>query len=559
MNCVPAVKQFEATEGKFDFNNIRWNFCDDVDERVVAAAKRICDCQSGVNIVGVSHQNEDSEGYSITVESDKITIIGEGAKGAFYALSTLKMLIAEYDGIIPCCKIQDYPDMKIRGFYQDTTRGRIPTLETLKKLVDTMADYKLNMLQLYVEHTFDFKEYEFCREKLGYISTEEIKELDAYCKDRFIDLIPSLSCFGHLYHLLQSDRYKHLCELKDYEPTLHHFSERMKHHTINPLLEESFELIKSLIDQHMVAFTSEYFNICCDETFDLGTDVNADKDKGELYVGFVTKLIKYVESKGKKVMMWGDIVLEHPESAQNLPDSIIYLNWDYSRNPGEENVKALSEKNQLVCPGTSSWYGFSERIGLGSENIINLAKLGYKYNALGILNTNWGDRGNPASITMAMYGMILGGAVSWDKNASASDEFNSFVAKHYYGNDLAIEALKLFDEIEQQTHWSKLMLNSLDEDNTLEVYKEKMTKCEALINKIKNIGFKTDVIKEEFCTTAMGYALMIKWCAANQGFKVDTVVNFEEWLAQYKKNWYAESKKSELDAVGKCFISYNSK
>ncbi len=255
-------------------------------------------------------------------------------------------------------------------------------------------------------------------------------------------------------------------------------------------------------------------------------------------------------------MMWGDIVLQHPESVKNLPDSVIYLNWDYLKNPNEENVKAFSEKNQIVCPGTSSWIGLSERIGTGIENIYNLAQYGCKYNALGILNTNWGDMGNPASITMAMFGMIFGGAVSWNNGPISVDEFKKFIAKHYYGNYLGIEALELFDEIEQQSHWVKLMENNLDEDNTLEIYKEKMDTCEKLIRKIENADFKTEVIKKEFYVTAKGYSLLIKWCAANQGFKVDSSVDFEKWLKEYERNWFAESKKSELDTLKELFMYY---
>jgi N-acetyl-beta-hexosaminidase len=64
---------------------------------------------------------------------------------------------------------------------------------TLKSLIDQMAYYKLNSLQLYVEHTFEFEEYKDLNEKLGYLSKEEIKEIDAYCEENFIEFIPSLS------------------------------------------------------------------------------------------------------------------------------------------------------------------------------------------------------------------------------------------------------------------------------------------------------------------------------------------------------------------------------
>ena len=109
--------------------------------------------------------NKYCEEYTIEIEDDKAEILSDGANGAFYALQTLKRLLGEHGGIVYCQKICDKPDMKYRGLYHDVSRGKIPTLETLKELVDTIAYYKMNSLQLYIEHTFEFKEYEFCREK----------------------------------------------------------------------------------------------------------------------------------------------------------------------------------------------------------------------------------------------------------------------------------------------------------------------------------------------------------------------------------------------------------
>ena len=56
-------------------------------------------------------------------------------------------------------QIMDAPDMPNRGYYFDQTRGRILKLEELKKIADRMSLYKLNQLQLYVEHTYLFRDF----------------------------------------------------------------------------------------------------------------------------------------------------------------------------------------------------------------------------------------------------------------------------------------------------------------------------------------------------------------------------------------------------------------
>lgn len=215
----------------------------------------------------------------------------------------------------------------------------------------------INVLQLYIEHCYNFTEYREINSAQEPLTENEIKELSRYCTDHFIDLQPSLSCFGHLYSLLQSKKYRHLCELSDYVPYKHLYDERMVHHTIDATNPESIKLIKSLIDQFLPAFDSDSFNICCDETFDSGKSKNIGKNKGKLYVDFVSEIIKYLENKGKTVMLWGDIILNHIELLPELSDKAIFLNWNYCDNVDYEQIHKIkaSGKNQIICPGTSGW------------------------------------------------------------------------------------------------------------------------------------------------------------------------------------------------------------
>ena len=73
-----------------------------------------------------------------------VKIQAESPAGAFYAIQTLRQILKEET--VPCLHIKDRPDFKYRGFYQDVTRGKIPTVATLKKLIDDMAYYKLSFL-----------------------------------------------------------------------------------------------------------------------------------------------------------------------------------------------------------------------------------------------------------------------------------------------------------------------------------------------------------------------------------------------------------------------------
>ena len=136
------------------------------------------------------------QAYEITINENGVQILGGDGAGVLYGVETFCQILQQYGGALPCMQIMDAPDMPNRGYYFDQTRGRILKLEELKKIADRMSLYKLNQLQLYVEHTYLFRDFsEMWRDQTP-ITAEEIRELDSYCRERHIELVPSLASFG---------------------------------------------------------------------------------------------------------------------------------------------------------------------------------------------------------------------------------------------------------------------------------------------------------------------------------------------------------------------------
>lgn len=374
--------------------------------------------------------SDESEAYSLDITSDKIVITGS-EKGVFYAVSTLRQLIHEYGDKIPCIQINDEPDFAVRGYYFDITRGRVPKLETLYKLCDTLAYYKLNHLELYVEHSFEYTGMEEIWYDKSPITREEIKALDAYCRKLYIELVPSFSLFGHLYEILRHPKYSHLCEITP--ESYYSWHDRMRHHTIDITNPESFELIKGMIDDVVDLFTSDKFNICCDETFDLGTGKSKEYVEkvgiGTAYTQFVKKIATYVQSKGKKVMLWGDIVLKHKECIPLLPKDLTMLNWNYNAEPSEENIKLFEDVNipQIVCPGTLGWCEPFNNYPVAHSNIIKSAKYAKKHGAEGLLTTDWGDFGHFNIPENSLPMLVLAAGVSWNVDTDIPNSHISFM------------------------------------------------------------------------------------------------------------------------------------
>lgn len=361
-----------------------------------------------------------SEAYEMCISFKSIVINAKENKGIFYGAQTLRQIIRNKGIELPCLKISDWPQFSERGFYHDVTRGKVPTLQTLKELVDRASMYKINQLQLYVEHSFAFTNHSEIWSGNDPLTAEEILELDEYCKEKNVELVPSLASFGHLYHALTSKSFNDLCELEDSYGKAFSWIERMGHHTLNVTDERSIEFVRDMFEEFIPLFSSDKFNICCDETFDLGKGKSKEEAErigvGRLYVDFLKKIIDIVRVNNKKPMFWSDIIIKYPELLCELPQDVICLNWNYSPEATDKNTKiiAQSELPQYVCPGVSGWDKFINDLDGSFENIKRMSQYGKEYNAVGILNTDWGDYGHINLFANSMPGMIYGAALSWN-------------------------------------------------------------------------------------------------------------------------------------------------
>ena len=559
LNLIPMVKHLEVKDGFLSHKTVYYN-TSDLDKRLLNALSALPHGENGAKL-DINVGNANNEEYELIITEEGITINAQCTKGAFYAIQTLRQIFAADK--IPCLHIKDHPDFEHRGFYHDVTRGKIPTVATVKALIDKMAYYKLNSLQLYVEHTYEFEEYKELNKTLGCFSSAELKEIDDYCKQNFVEFIPSLATFGHLYELLNQEEFKNLRVLKDADNT-NFWHARMAHHTIDPLNPESISVVKSLIDQYAPNFESDYFNICCDETFDLREYEKKGEDVGKLYIDFVCKIIDHIKQKGKKVMMWADILLDHPETIDILPDDICFLNWEYSPTPDEGKIIKFKETNrkQIVCPGTSSWSRLCENVAIEEKNISLMAEYGYEHGALGILNTNWGDWGNPCCLELAMYGLVLGAEKSWSVKTEIDDAFYDRVNAVLYKNKNGIQLLKELSSMHDLVGWNEFAANYFEHRyGSRKAYKDclradvqQIQKAyKELSDKLNAEEWSNDEYRQEMLISAEGICLIAELAQKFAGNEVSRVTNTCEWLSKYKNKWLAKNKNSELYRIEEMF------
>ena len=101
------------------------------------------------------------------------------------------------------------------GYMLDVSRNKVPTMPTMRRIVDIISRMGYNQLQLYFEHAFAYKGYETAWQGVSPFTPAEVRELDGYCRDRGIELVPNQNSFGHLENWFEHMEYRHLAELPE--------------------------------------------------------------------------------------------------------------------------------------------------------------------------------------------------------------------------------------------------------------------------------------------------------------------------------------------------------
>jgi len=359
------------------------------------------------------------EGYAITIDRKGIRVEFREATGLGVAMATVRQLLRQYGRRLPCLKIRDWPDFARRGVMLDISRGRVPKLETLLELVGHLADFKINEFQLYTEHTFAYSKYKSVWQSWGALTGEEIRKLDARCQQLGIDLVPNQNSFGHLRYLLEHPRLKKLAEVSGPYPDYSgEFVRRPS--TLAPDHPGTLPFLRGLYDELLQNFSSQFFNVGCDETWDLGRGRSKKLcvaiGQGRVYLDFLKQIHREVSARGKRMMFWGDIILKYPKLIKELPRDVIALNWGYEADHPFDREMALFAKAKIpfyVCPGTSTWQTLIGRHDNALANLRTAAQAGCRHRAIGYLITDWGDGGHPQPLAVSYLPYLAGASLSW--------------------------------------------------------------------------------------------------------------------------------------------------
>jgi hexosaminidase len=324
--------------------------------------------------------SSDSKQYHLDISNNTAIIQAESDEGFFYGIQTFLQLIPSDSKTqikVPCLKIDDEPKFTWRGLHLDVSRHFFPK-EFIKKYIDYLAMYKMNtfhwhltddqgwrieikkypklteigawrkgsMVGHYREQKFDDNRYG------GFYTQDDIKEIVAYATQRHITVIPEIEMPGHAVAALAS--------YPEYSCTGGPFEVALKWGVLDDVFcpkEETFTFLENILSEVISLFPSQYIHIGGDECpktrWKKCTNCQALikkeglKDEHELQSYFIQRIEKFVNSKGRKIIGWDEIL------EGGLAPNAAVMSWRGTKG----GIEAAKQKHFVVMtPGTHCYF-----------------------------------------------------------------------------------------------------------------------------------------------------------------------------------------------------------
>ncbi|MGH9277938.1 MAG: glycoside hydrolase family 20 zincin-like fold domain-containing protein [Acidimicrobiales bacterium] len=403
--------------------------------------------RSSVRLVYKHDRGLPQQGYELEVSPDRATLAAGDEAGRRYGEQAVAQL-RDGDGSLPSLHLRDWPDIAVRGYMLDVSRDRVPTQETLGRLVEVLALARFNHLQLYVEHTFAYPGHEAVWRDASGLSGGDLEWLDRRCAAVGIELAVNQNTFGHMERWLRHDAYRSRAECRD---GIDVGAGKKRPPSVLAPTPENAAFAVELCRAQLGHVRSGRINIGCDETFDLGRGVSAARAARVgtelVYVEHVARIMAPLVDEGYSILFWGDMLRSHPHLVDHLPNGdITAVAWTYE-SPCESDISlpatvaatlaslgfdldahrgfainaapfAAVDFPFWVAPGTSSWNSLVGRLDNARENILDAAQNARTLGARGLLLTDWGDGGHHQPLSVSYPPIAYAGAVSWCADAN---------------------------------------------------------------------------------------------------------------------------------------------
>lgn len=369
------------------------------------------DGKADISLVLNSSRQEElgKEGYKLTVTPENVTISANEGAGLFYGVqSFLQLMPKEIESravvknitwTVPCVEVKDYPRFGWRGLMFDVSRHFF-TKDEVKKFIDDMARYKFNLLHMHLTDdqgwrieikslpkltsvgawnvkkvgTFNYfskPEPDEPRDYGGFYTHEDIREIVQYAQDQFINILPEVDVPGHSLAAIASypelsctpgaDKYVVNSgeQFMVWPPSGHFYG--LVDNALCPANEKVYAFLDKVFTEVAQLFPFEYIHMGGDETarnfWQKSAAIKALmqreklKDLNAVQSYFVKRVEKIVESKGKKLIGWDEIL------DGGLAPNAAVMSWRGIKG----GIEAAKQKHEVVMsPSTFAYLDFMQ-------------------------------------------------------------------------------------------------------------------------------------------------------------------------------------------------------
>ena len=371
------------------------------------------------------------EGYQLDVTPDGVHARATGAAGLFYAAQTLLQLVDPATGQIPAVHVVDWPDVKDRMTLYDLRFDNFD-LAYMKRWVHELSRMKINQLMLFLSGDYRYEKYPFVApsEKL---TRDKLRELKRYATAHHVQLVPQVESLGHGDGVLAHDEFREIRLGPD------------NTYAYSPCTPRTYEVLGDFYRELAGEFDqSDLFHVGGDEVWDFPNDPRcaAYKDEhaqSQLYSQHMQKLSTILRGLHRRMGIWSDMILKHPEAADGLDRGTVIFDWDYSEDykrfddfPSLKKFRDLGFHDIYATPAVLGFNDMYPLLPVAFQNIRGFTQAALREQVKSVCVTIWETQpGNNAE--NYLYGLAWAGNITWSSRETDLADFNRRFASAWFG------------------------------------------------------------------------------------------------------------------------------
>ena len=257
------------------------------------------------------------QGYLLRVTPETVEITGNSKKGLFYGVQSLLQLLRRDPAgqlVLPECLIRDWPALQLRFVHWDTKHHQ-KKIETMKRLIDWHAFFKVNMIALEIEDKYEYPRHPVIGVPGAYTKAE-MQELTRYALEQHIQLVPDVQAPAHMAYVLKHKEFAHLKA----DPTSNYQACMCNPEAISLIFDMYQDMIDATpgVDYFLVSTDEIYYAGICDKC---KRPYNPE-NRSLAWAEFAVSAHDWLTKRGRRMIAWVEYPLLAKDIALLPPDLI---------------------------------------------------------------------------------------------------------------------------------------------------------------------------------------------------------------------------------------------